>query len=63
MSTDRLLSAQDVADYVGVPLTTLYQWRTKGTAPRGIRAGKHLRFRPADVEAWLERQSDPPPAA
>lgn len=61
--SEKLLSAQDVADYVGVPLATLYQWRCKGTAPRAVKVGRHIRFRPADVEAWLERQSDPRPAA
>ncbi len=63
MSTDKLLSAQDLADYVGVPLATLYQWRSKGTGPRGIRVGKHVRFRSRDVEVWLEQQADPRPAA
>ncbi len=55
---ERLLSAQDVAEYLGVPLATLYQWRTKGTAPRAVKVGRHIRFRPADVEAWCERNAD-----
>jgi excisionase family DNA binding protein len=57
---EKLLSAQDVADFLGVPLKTLYQWRTKGTAPRAVKVGRHIRFRPADVEAWCERNSDNP---
>lgn len=57
---DRLLSAQDVADFLGVPLTTLYQWRTKGTAPRAVKVGRHIRFRPADIDAWCERNADAP---
>ena len=57
---DRLLSAQEVADFLGVPLTTLYQWRTKGTAPRALKVGRHIRFRPEDVEAWCEHNADAP---
>lgn len=56
----RLLSAQEVADYLGVPLTTLYQWRTKGTSPRAVKVGRHIRFRQEDVDAWCDRNSDQP---
>ena len=52
-----LWKGQEVADYLGVPLATLYAWRSRGTAPRAIRVGKHLRFRPEDVEAWLEQHA------
>jgi len=43
-----------------VPLTTLYQWRTKGTAPRAVKVGRHIRFRPSDVEAWCDFHADRP---
>ncbi|GHF03044.1 hypothetical protein GCM10018772_29820 [Streptomyces fumanus] len=35
---------------------TVYQWRRKGTGPRGFRIGQHLRFDPDDVRAWVESQ-------
>lgn len=57
---DRLLSGQEVADYLGVPITTLYQWRTKGTAPRAVKVGRHIRFREEDIATWCERNSDEP---
>jgi len=61
---DKMLTAQEVADFLGVPLTTLYSWRScGGKGPRGFRVGKHLRFKAADVDAWLDRQADPLPAA
>jgi len=56
--SERLLTAPEVAGFLGVPLATLYQWRTRGTAPRAVRVGKHLRFRRADLDAWVERHSD-----
>ena len=46
----------DVSSYLGVPVATLYQWRHLGTGPRAYRLGKHLRYRQADVEAWLADQ-------
>lgn len=58
----RLLSAQEVADFLGVPLGSLYQWRTKGTAPRAVKVGRHIRFRQEDLDAWCERNADVPRA-
>lgn len=58
-----LLTAQEVADLLSVPIATLYQWRSRGCGPAGMRIGRHVRYDPADVHAWLDRQRDPRPAA
>ncbi|MGD9987141.1 helix-turn-helix transcriptional regulator [Pseudonocardia sp.] len=50
---DKLLTLQQLAELLGVPEATVYQWRSKGYGPRGLRVGKHVRYRPADVEKWL----------
>ena len=55
---DRLLNVEDLADYLGVPVATLYQWRYRGEGPPGFRVGRYIRYRWADVEAWIERQLD-----
>jgi predicted DNA-binding transcriptional regulator AlpA len=54
----RLLSPEKVAAYLGLPVKTLYQWRYKGVGPQAFRVGRHLRYRPVDLEAWLLRQRD-----
>lgn len=59
------LGIEDLAKELGVPVRTIYSWRT-GKNKRGPRAatfGKHLRFRRADVDAWIEAQMDGAPAA
>lgn len=56
---DALLSPQQLADYLGVPLATVYRWRYESTGPRGVKVGKHVRYRRRDVEAWLETRTDP----
>jgi excisionase family DNA binding protein len=53
-----LLSPQEVADYLGVPVGTVYRWRVHREGPIGFRVGKHVRYRTEDVEAWLEAQRD-----
>ena len=56
----KLWSIDQVADYLSVPKQTIYQWRTKGYGPKGVRVGKHVRFRPEDVERWLDEQTRVP---
>jgi excisionase family DNA binding protein len=50
---DPLLSAQQLADYLEVPLATIYAWRYRGDGPPGFRAGKHLRYRKSDIDQWI----------
>ncbi|TDD10591.1 DNA-binding protein [Saccharopolyspora terrae] len=53
-----LWGTKDVADYLGVPQRTLYEWRLKGYGPTGRRVGKYIRYKPDDVESWFESQSE-----
>ncbi|QSB14047.1 helix-turn-helix domain-containing protein [Natronosporangium hydrolyticum] len=53
-----LWTVEDVATYLGVPVATLYQWRYRRTGPRARRIGRHLRYDPADIRAWLDQQGD-----
>ena len=55
-SLERLLTVQELADYLAVPVATLYQWRYRRDGPPGFRVGRHLRYRTSDVEDWLTRQ-------
>jgi len=55
-SVDRLLSVDEVASVLGVPVATLYAWRYRGTGPRGLRVGRHLRYRRCDLDAWIHQQ-------
>ena len=50
---DPLLTAQQLAEYLQVPIATIYTWRHRHQGPPGFRVGKHLRFRWADVEDWI----------
>jgi len=56
---EKLLSLPDLADYLGVPVRTLYSWRTRREGPRAIKVGRALRFRLADVDRWIEEHADP----
>jgi excisionase family DNA binding protein len=44
---------KDLAEYLGIRVQTIYQWRTQGYGPPGRRMGKHVRFVPEEVRAWV----------
>jgi excisionase family DNA binding protein len=58
---DPLLSIDELADYLGVPIKTIYEWRQTGRGPVGIRMGRHLKFAVSDVRAWIEHQREAAP--
>lgn len=51
---DRLLTVEDLAKYLDVPVATIYAWRYRRQGPPGFRVGRHLRFRSSDVETWIQ---------
>lgn len=57
------MTPEELADHLRIPVSTVYAWRYKGTGPKGSRVGRHVRFRRSDVDAWLEAQAEPRPAA
>ena len=58
-----LLSIEDLAQYLGVPVTTIYDWRVDGKGPCGVRVGRHVRFTRSDVLAWIQAQREVRPGA
>jgi predicted DNA-binding transcriptional regulator AlpA len=49
---DELLTMQEVADVVRVPVATLRYWRHLGTGPRSFRIGRSARYWRTEVFAW-----------
>lgn len=57
-ATERLWTVDDVSAFLGVPAATLYQWRHHRSGPPAYKVGRHLRYDPVEVRAWLERQGE-----
>ena len=55
---ERLLTINELSEMLGIPIDTLYGWRHRGEGPQGYRIGRHVRYRRAAVEAWLEGRLD-----
>lgn len=60
---DELLTVEDVAAWVRVEPGTVYRWVSQGTAPKHSKVGDLVRFRRADVRAWLAERTVEPASA
>ncbi len=59
ITIEPLLTVEDLARMLGVPVPTIYGWRYHGEGPRGFKVGRHVRYRLADVNKWLDQRADP----
>ncbi|NEC92492.1 helix-turn-helix domain-containing protein [Streptomyces sp. SID12501] len=56
---DFYLTPEDLAVMFKLPsVETVYAWRRKRMGPPGIRIGKHVRFDPAAVRAWIHERTE-----
>ncbi len=54
---DRLLTRVELSELLHVPTSTLNNWASQGKGPTYLIVGRHARYRPQDVERWLEGQA------
>ena len=52
----QLLTTRELADRLGVPISTVRFWRGRGEGPPGFKLGKRVVYRTTDVARWLELQ-------
>jgi excisionase family DNA binding protein len=53
-----LLSPEELSNFLGVPVATIYRWRSRGEGPSGFKVGRHVRFSLDDVQDWLDTRRD-----
>lgn len=58
-NSNKLLTTEEVATWLGIKKCTLEKARSMrlGNFPPYVRIGRVVRYRPADVEAWLQQQA------
>ncbi|CAI7974490.1 DNA-binding protein, excisionase family [Frankia sp. Hr75.2] len=52
----KLWTVRDLAEYLGVPVNTIYKWRSMREGPPAYKVGRHIRFDRREVDEWLEKQ-------
>jgi predicted DNA-binding transcriptional regulator AlpA len=55
---DKLLTEKEVAEILGVRVGTMQQWRFHKRGPKYYTIGSRtIRYRPADIEAYIKQQT------
>jgi len=52
----QLMTIDQVAEQLQVPVATLYKWRASQYGPKALKVGKYLRWQQVDVDAWITAQ-------
>ena len=63
LTDDGLLSPEQLAEFLDIPIGTIYRWNYAGTGPRALSVGRHVRYRESDVHKWLDSQAKDRPRA
>jgi predicted DNA-binding transcriptional regulator AlpA len=59
VTQSELFSPQSLARFLGLTESTLYTWRRTGKGPPWFRFETGpVRYRPEDVQAWLDAQQE-----
>lgn len=56
VARDALGTPAEVADYLGVTVKTLAQWRSQGKGPQYRKVGGFVRYRWLNVDRWYDAQ-------
>jgi excisionase family DNA binding protein len=61
--SERLVTARELAELLGISTATVLDWWEAGRLPGFKLNGHAVRFRPSEVETWLEEQRRGPVVA
>ena len=50
---EKMWTVDELAEFAGVSVTTLYHWRWQGKGPKAIKVGRYLRYPEGDIAKWL----------
>src|SRR4051812_15730193 len=60
---DRLWTVQEAAEFLGLAVATLHQWRYVGSGPAAYLVGGRLRYDPLVVRRWVAENCASPRSA
>lgn len=50
---EKLISTKEAAQYLGVPVSTLYMWRSTGAGPASFKVGRRVMYERRDLSLFL----------
>jgi predicted DNA-binding transcriptional regulator AlpA len=63
LGLEPVLATSELAEHLGVQAQAIYNLRTDGRGPFGIRVGREIRYCGSDVVRWRDGLHEPAPAA
>lgn len=54
LTSAKTIQERDAARYIGMSVAWLRQGRQRGRGPAYIQAGRAIRYRVSDLDAWLD---------
>jgi excisionase family DNA binding protein len=51
-------SYMEIAERLGMPISTLYLYKKQGTGPNTKKVGRHFRVSETDLNNWLDSRRD-----
>lgn len=55
-----LLTLNEAAEVLRVPVNTVRWWRQRGVGPSFFKIGRHVVIKASDLHAWIDAQCVPP---
>ena len=55
---EKLFSYTEIAEMLGIPLSSLYRYKREGTGPETISVGRHYRVSRTALDKWLSENTD-----
>jgi len=56
LEMDKLLTVEEIAEYLSLKPSTIYQWTHQGSIPH-VKLGNRVRFKVSQIERWLESRT------
>lgn len=53
------LTRDEAAEYLGVSVPTMARWASKAVGPSFYKVGRHTKYRPQDLDAFIESRRRP----
>ena len=54
--TKRYLSPQELSEYMGIAIQTIYEWTSQKKVPY-IKLGRLVKFDQGEIDTWMKSQS------
>lgn len=55
LNDDTLMNTRQLCKYLGVTMNSLCELRMRGTGPKFLRIGRHIKYRAKDVREWMNK--------